>query len=161
MKQPFDSAISTSQKPTDADIIAPCGMNCGICRAYIAQRLGVPRVRGKVTYCAGCVPRAKNCYVKRGCKKLTKHEIQYCYQCEEMPCEHLAHLDKRYRERYGMSMVENQKALKEKGMDEFLKSQEEKYQCPSCGEKVCVHDGKCYGCGYQRKRSIDGGPIRP
>ena len=33
----------------------------------------------------------------------------------------LARLDKRYRERYGMSMVENQKTLKEKGMDEFLK----------------------------------------
>jgi rubrerythrin len=65
-----------------------------------------------------------------------------------MPCEKLAHLDKRYRERYSMSMVENLKLLKEKGMAEFLKSQKEKYRCPICGDVVCVHDNKCYGCGY-------------
>jgi predicted RNA-binding Zn-ribbon protein involved in translation (DUF1610 family) len=46
-----------------------------------------------------------------------------------------------------MSMVENQKMLKAKGMDEFLKNQAEKYCCPSCGDMVCVHDRKCYGCG--------------
>jgi hypothetical protein len=69
-----------------------------------------------------------------------------------MPCAHLARLDKRYRERYGMSMVENLKLLKTQGMDAFLKSQAEKYTCPSCGDVVCVHDGKCYGCGSKEKR---------
>ena len=95
-----------------AELIAPCGMNCGICKGYLAYIHGVPRQRGKVSWCAGCVPRAKNCYIKRGCKKLTKHQIQSCSECDTMPCEKLAHLDKRYRERYGMSMVENQKTLK-------------------------------------------------
>jgi rubrerythrin len=65
-----------------------------------------------------------------------------------MPCKNLTHLDNRYRERYGMSMVENLKMLKAKGMDEFLKKQEEKYRCPNCGDVVCVHDGKCCNCGY-------------
>jgi transposase len=68
-----------------------------------------------------------------------------------MPCEKLAHLDKRYRERYGMSMVENLKLLKAKGMDEFLKTQAEKYTCPTCGDTVCVHDAKCYSCDYKRE----------
>jgi Protein of unknown function (DUF3795) len=134
-----------------AELIAPCGMNCGICRAYIASRLGIPRVRGKISYCAGCLPRGKNCYIKRGCQKLSKHQIQSCSECDTMPCEKLEHLDKRYRERYSMSMVENLKVISEKGMDEFLKSQAEKYACPSCGDVVCVHDSKCYSCGYKRK----------
>jgi hypothetical protein len=133
------------------ELVAPCGMNCAICRAYIAYTHGIPRVRGKITYCAGCVPRAKNCYIKRNCKKLDKHQIQSCSECATMPCEKLAHLDKRYRERYSMSMVENLKLLKVKGMDEFLKSQAEKYTCPSCGDVVCVHDAKCYSCGYKTK----------
>jgi Protein of unknown function (DUF3795) len=133
------------------ELIAPCGMNCAICKSYLAYTHEIPRVRGKVTYCVGCIPRAKNCYVIRGCKKLSKHQIQSCQQCEEIPCKNLAHLDKRYRERYGMSMVENLKELKEKGMDEFLKSQAEKYSCPTCGDAVSVHDGKCYNCGYKRK----------
>ena len=134
-----------------SELVAPCGMNCAICRAYIAHKLGITRVRGKITYCTGCIPRAKNCYIKRGCKKLSKHQIQSCSECETMPCEKLAHLDKRYRERYGMSMVENLKLLKAKGMDEFLKSQAEKYSCPRCGEVICVHDAKCYSCGYKTK----------
>ena len=60
----------------------------------------------------------------------------------------LAHLDRRYRTRYGMSMVENLKTLKEKGMAEFLRLQTEKHTYPVCGDVVSVHDGKCYGCGY-------------
>jgi hypothetical protein len=141
-----------STKSFTHDFIAPCGMNCGICKGYLSYMHGVPRVRGKVSYCAGCQPRAKNCYIKGGCKKLTHREVKYCYECEAMPCEKLGHLDKRYRERYGMSMVENLKMLKAKGIDEFLKNQEEKYQCPSCGDVVCVHDGKCYSCGFIRQK---------
>ena len=133
-------------------LIAPCGMNCGLCKGYLAYKHGTPRQRGRITYCAGCIPREKNCYIKRGCKSLSKHQIQYCYQCEEMPCKHLAHLDKRYRERYGMSMVENLKMIKEKGIDEFQKAQEAKYSCPSCNDVVCVHDGKCYSCNYVRNK---------
>jgi predicted RNA-binding Zn-ribbon protein involved in translation (DUF1610 family) len=52
-----------------------------------------------------------------------------------------------------MSMVENQKEIQSKGMDEFLKHQAEKYRCPSCGDIVCVHDGKCYGCNYKAEKS--------
>jgi hypothetical protein len=134
-------------KPFAPELIAPCGMNCGICKGYLAYTHQVPRVRGKISYCAGCQPRAKNCYIKRSCKKLTHHEVQSCSECETMPCEKLAHLDKRYRERYGMSMVENLKLLKATGMDEFLKVQAERFRCLSCGGVVCVHDGKCYDCG--------------
>jgi hypothetical protein len=141
-----------NQVKFNPELIAPCGMNCAICRAYLAYTHGVPRVRGKVSYCAGCLPRGKNCYIKRGCRKLTKHEIQSCSQCDSIPCEKLAHLDKRYRERYSMSMVENVKIIKEKGMEEFLKIQAERYSCPSCSGVVSVHDGKCYSCGYVRNK---------
>jgi hypothetical protein len=136
-----------------SDLIAPCGMNCGICRAYNAYIHDVPTKRGKVTHCKGCLPRAKNCYIKRGCPKLRRHEIESCSQCTTIPCPKLAHLDKRYRERYDMSMVENLKELKDRGMDEFLKSQAAKYLCPSCGGVVCVHDKKCYTCGYTKPKS--------
>jgi len=51
-----------------------------------------------------------------------------------------------------MSMVENLKMLKEKGMDEFLKNQVATHRCPVCGDVVCVHDGKCYGCGHKKPK---------
>lgn len=133
------------------DLVAPCGMNCAICRAYIAYTHKIPRVRGKITYCAGCVPRAKNCYIKRGCKKLFNHQLLSCSECDTMPCEKLAHLDRRYREHYDMSMIENIKLLKAKGMADFLKSQTKKYTCPNCKDVICVHDAKCLACGYKIK----------
>jgi uncharacterized protein DUF3795 len=142
-----------STEPFAPELVAPCGMNCGICKGYLAYTHGVPRMRGKVSYCAGCQPRAKNCYIKRGCKKLTHHEIKSCSECETMPCEKLSNLDKRYRERYGMSMVENLKMLKAKGMDGFLKNQARTHRCPICGDVICVHDEKCYSCGYVRKKA--------
>ncbi|MBM4400734.1 MAG: DUF3795 domain-containing protein, partial [Crenarchaeota archaeon] len=84
-------------------LITPCGMNCGICKAYLAYSRGVPEQRGKVTHCAGCRPRNKSCFIKRGCKKLVKNEVKFCFECESMPCENLDRLDRRYRKHYDMS----------------------------------------------------------
>ena len=115
------------------ELITPCGMNCGICKSYLAYSRGIPKKRGKVSHCPGCLPRNKNCFIKRDCSKLRENEIEFCFECEEMPCESLDRLDRRYKKRYNMSMVENLKALKEKGMQSFLEVQEEKYKCPKCG----------------------------
>jgi hypothetical protein len=131
-------------------LIAPCGMNCGICKSYLAYTRGIPKKRGKVTHCLGCLPRNKNCFIKRGCKNLRKERIKFCFECRDMPCENLDRLDRRYRKRYNMSMVENLNELKEKGMEQFLKNQEEKYRCQACGDFISVHDGKCYLCESKR-----------
>jgi len=37
------------------NLIAPCGMNCGVCKAYLAYSYGVPEKKGQVTHCAGCI----------------------------------------------------------------------------------------------------------
>ena len=58
-----------------------------------------------------------------------------------------------------MSMVENLNTLKAKGMDAFLASQAERHKCPSCGDVVCVHDGKCYSCGYKKQKSSNDGTV--
>ena len=128
------------------DLITPCGMNCGICKSYLAYSRGIPEKKGKVSHCPGCLARNKNCYIKRGCRKLRRNEIKSCSECDGMPCENVDRLDWRYRSHYGMSMVENLKEIRENGMEKFLEKQEEKYLCPECGDVVSVHDGKCYMC---------------
>ena len=129
------------------ELNAPCGMNCGVCKSYLAYSRGVPKKRGSVTHCSGCLPRNKNCFIKRGCAKLLKNLVRFCFECETMPCPNLNRLDRRYRERYGMSMVENLKEIQAKGVPAFLRSQETNYACQNCGDTVSVHDGKCYSCG--------------
>jgi len=135
------------------DLIAPCGMNCGICKAYLAYSRGVPYKKGEVTHCTGCLVRNKNCaFIRRDCEKLRKKQIRFCYECADMPCKQLSKLDELYRARYRMGMIENLKMIREKGIDEFLKSQSEEYRCVSCGDIISVHNGKCYACGYQAEK---------
>ena len=77
-----------------------------------------------------------------------KNEVKFCFECDDMPCENLDRIDRRYRKRYDMSMVENLVELKEKGMKKFLDIQEDRYKCPKCGDVISVHDRKCYACGH-------------
>ena len=135
-----------------SDLIAPCGMNCGICKAYLAFSRGLPAKRGIVTHFSGCRIRNKSCYIKRGCKILLKNEVQFCFECERMPCENLDRLDRRYRMKYNMSMVENLTEIKSTGFSAFCEKQRKKYGCSRCGDVFSVHDGKCYSCGKVVKK---------
>jgi catechol 2,3-dioxygenase-like lactoylglutathione lyase family enzyme len=131
------------------DLIAPCGMNCRICLGYFGYLVSGKKRKMK---CIGCKPRDKSCaFLKKFCKKLTKKEINYCYECSDFPCKHLEKLDNGYRKRYNMSMIENLEYIRDNGIDKFLKIQEEKYKCSECGGVICVHNGKCYSCGKQIK----------
>jgi catechol 2,3-dioxygenase-like lactoylglutathione lyase family enzyme len=126
------------------DLIAPCGMNCRICLGYFGYTSSGKRRKMK---CIGCKQRDKSCaFLKKYCKKLTKKELDYCYECSDFPCSHLEKLDKGYRERYNMSMIENLEYIRDNGMKKFLRKQEKKYQCPECGGVVCIHNGICYSC---------------
>lgn len=125
-------------------LIAPCGMNCRICIGFLGYTMNGKKRKIK---CIGCKPRDKSCaFLKKFCKKLTKKEIEYCYECIDFPCIHLEKLDQSYQKRFKMSMIGNLRMIKKQGMDAFLKEQEKKYKCPECGEIICVHNGKCYSC---------------
>ena len=126
------------------ELIAPCGMNCRICLGYFGYTSAGKRRKSK---CIGCTPSGKSCsWIKKFCKKLLKNEIEYCYECNDFPCKQLQKLDKKYRERYDMSMIDNLRMIKKQAMDAFLKEQEKKYKCPECGGVICIHNGKCYSC---------------
>ena len=126
------------------ELIAPCGMNCRICIGYFGYAMND---RKRKNICEGCRIRDKNCaFIKKQCENLSKKEVEYCFECEDFPCENLEKLDKRYQEKYDMSMIKNLEFIKENGINLFLKQQEEKYKCPNCGGVICVHNKKCYNC---------------
>jgi len=134
-------------KEFDKDLIAPCGMNCGICSAYLAYSRNIPRKKGKIVHCIGCRPRNKQCaLLKKYCTKLKDGKIGFCFECSDFPCYRLSRLDKRYRKNFGMSMIENLKEIRSEGIDEFLKNQREKYRCPKCGGVTSIHNKKCFDC---------------
>jgi hypothetical protein len=134
------------------ELIAPCGMNCGVCASYLAMKNDVKKkVIGK-TYCSGCLPRGKNCYYEKKCERLGKGLVRFCYDCGDFPCRLLKTLDKRYRTFYHMSMIENLKYIKDNGINKFLKKEQEKWRCSECGGIVCCHNGICFNCGLDKLR---------
>ena len=126
-------------------MIAPCGMNCGICYAHMRDKKICPGCRGsdkdKTISCVKC--RIKNC------TKLTKTK-KFCYSCPTYPCARLKQLDKRYRTKYGMSMIENLENIRKNGLREFTKSEKNRWKCPSCGYVICVHRTVCVNCATTR-----------
>ena len=135
------------------ELVAPCGMNCGICSGYLGLRRDVKDAGIRMPYCTGCRPRDKQCaFLKKRCDLLLNNGVEYCYECEDFPCTRLQHLDKRYRTFYRMSMIENLEYIKKKGIKEFLAREKEKWKCPKCGAIICCHNGICFNCGLDRLR---------
>ena len=123
-------------------LIAPCGMNCTLCYAYQRTK----------NYCPGCRIDDEqksfscvNCRIKN-CKNLKDTSKSYCYECENFPCRILKHLDKRYRTKYNMSMIENLEYIKKNGLKKFIINENKRWACSNCGENICVHKGGCINC---------------
>ena len=129
------------------ELIAPCGMNCGLCVSYQFMKSDLNKQGFRRTYCAGCRPRGKNCaFMKKSCDLLGKGLVRYCFECKDFPCVRLKALDKRYRTKYHMSMIDNLNNIKERGIERFWANEEEKWRCPKCGGTRCCHNGLCLNC---------------
>ncbi|NLT18570.1 MAG: hypothetical protein BWX72_01120 [Firmicutes bacterium ADurb.Bin080] len=136
------------------ELIAPCGMNCGLCYAYQFREKDLNKQGFHRAYCPGCIPRGKNCvYMGKQCKPLSEGLIRFCYECGDFPCKKLKALDKRYHTKYRMSMIENLLFIREKGVEEFLEQQKIKWKCSKCDEFICCHFGLCLNCDIEKLKS--------
>ncbi len=130
-----------------AQLVAPCGMNCSTCSAYLAFINNIPKKRGKIFHCIGCRPRNKQCaYLKGQCGKLSKDKIDFCFECDRYACERLKKFDQRYRRSYQISPIANLEVIRTKGLQTFLQRERKLHGCPSCGGMISIHNKKCFSC---------------
>jgi len=126
-------------------LIAPCGMNCRLCRAYARDKNPCPGCRGDDS------KKSKTrieCRIKT-CEQIAKGRVKYCFDCKSFPCTALKHIDKRYSTKYGMSMIENLGDIKQLGIKHFIKYEMERWTCPSFREIICVHWPQCLACEHK------------
>jgi hypothetical protein len=134
-------------------LIAPCGMNCGLCTRYLTMKNNLKKKGFGKAYCDSCLPRGKNCaFMKKQCNLLGKGIVRFCYECADYPCRRLKALDKRYRTFYHMSMIENLDFIKMDGIEKFLAREASKWLCSKCGGVICCHNGLCYQCQLEKLR---------
>ena len=120
-------------------LIAPCGMNCKLCMAYLRDHRRCPGCRGddkhKPQSCVRCI--IKNC------EQLEKNNWKYCTsKCGKYPCNRLKGLDKRYRTKYNMSMIDNLENIEKNGIRKFIN--DEKGKWIRGNEIFCVHNKNYY-----------------
>jgi hypothetical protein len=132
----------------NADQIAPCGINCGTCIAFLREK----------NRCHGCrhadlnIPVSRlSCRIKN-CEHLQTTESKLCSDCQLFPCARLKHIDKRYRTKYYTSLILNLTAIRDTGMATFLENEVRKWSCPNCGEIVSVHRENCIKCSFDLKK---------
>ena len=122
-------------------MLAPCGMNCAVCYAHLRKKRTCLGCRGaedsQPAYCRRCQIRA--CALNRG--------IDFCSECLSFPCTLIKRMDKRYRVRYQVSLIENAIRMKTAGVKQFLVEEKEKWTCSRCGGVISLHDRACSECG--------------
>jgi hypothetical protein len=133
----------------EKEMIAPCGINCGTCLAWL---------REKKNRCHGCrhadlnIPATRmKCGIKN-CENLRKTDSGLCVDCDVFPCARLKHIDKRYRTRYKTSLILNLLTIKEIGLTDYLRNEIKRWSCPGCGSVLSVHRESCLKCKFELKR---------
>jgi hypothetical protein len=124
-------------------LVAPCGMNCGVCMAYLRVKNRCPGCRAADTNKAISVIRCKI----KNCEVVQKGKVKFCFGCDNFPCKNLKHMDKRYRTKYNMSVIENLENIQTFGIRKFVANEKIRWACPECGGAICVHRQYCYRCG--------------
>ena len=124
----------------DAEMIAPCGLNCLACNAHLNSKTPCPGCRApveKITRksCRECL--IKKCAFEKG--------VKWCFECMSFPCSKIEKLNKRYSQKYDVYLIENASGAKW-DIPEFLQSQKELFTCKSCNGIINQHRKRCSDC---------------
>jgi len=131
------------------DLIAPCGMNCCLCLGYNREKNRCPGCQS-ISRQESHKSKYRTTCIIRNCEQLSKGKTRYCSdRCDSYPCTRLKNLDKRYRTKYGMSMIDNLQMISEVGIRKFIQNEKTKWMCAECGNLICIHRPNCLTCEYK------------
>ena len=136
------------------ELVAPCGMDCGVCIGHLRDRRPCPGCNdkddsAKPNHCVVCA-------IKR-CEHLAEGSSALCIECPVFPCARLRRLDTRYRSKYRMSMIENLGEVRRVGAEAFVESERARWACGHCGALLSVHRTACPACGESAEDSYGAG----
>jgi ribosomal protein S27AE len=127
----------------EENIIAPCGINCGSCIAFLRQK-------NRCNGCRNVLPELKTrvkCRIKN-CEELKTSKSGFCYDCGNFPCKRLKDLDKRYRTKYNTFVINDLSMIRDKGIAQYLIFEATRRTCPKCGSILSLHRTNCLSCAY-------------
>ncbi|MFX1315291.1 MAG: DUF3795 domain-containing protein [Promethearchaeota archaeon] len=146
------------------ELLAPCGLYCGVCSIYIAHRdnnlkfkqvlLPVYKAFAKSVEdisCTGCLsegivfPICKSCQIK---KCTNEKGIDGCHQCDDFPCKFINNFPVPIAKKVILRSIPSWREL---GTEKWVEEEEKRYLCPNCGNPLFRGAKRCNKC----KVSVD------
>jgi len=141
------------------DFISPCGLYCGVCAIYIANRDNNQKFKERLAELykggvpgKGTLPNSKNISAEdircHGClsddrfmhcnqceiRDCTKEKgYTGCHQCDEFPCRHIDNFPMTIGKKVILRVIPY---WREVGTEKWIQDEEARYICPECGSKV-------------------------
>jgi len=151
------------------DFIAPCGLYCGVCAIYIADRdnnlkfkerllsLYKGGVPGKGTLpnsehltiedirCGGCRSDAPFMHCRQCEIRACTRDKGYtgCHECDDFPCRHIEDFPMAVGKKVILRAIQY---WREVGTEKWIQDEEARYTCPECGNKAFRGAVKCNRC---------------
>jgi hypothetical protein len=93
--------------------------------------------------CRGC--RIRNCAQSK--------DITFCNKCLEFPCENIRRFKHRDLAHHKVA-IHSLEAIKENGIQEWLKQQKERWLCSNCSYPFSWYEKNCVQCGSDLFNSV-------
>jgi len=141
------------------ELLAPCGLWCGVCSIYIAHKTDNLKFKEKLLpvyralaknvdeiACTGCLsdgvvfPVCRACPVKKCCKE---KNIKGCYQCEDFPCKFIDNFPIPVGKKVILRAVP---FWREHGTEKYVEEEMNRYHCPECGNQLFRGAKRCNKC---------------
>lgn len=151
------------------ELLAPCGLYCGVCAIYIAHRDNNPKLKerlvglyqGKITgkgtlpnsdtlsiadmQCGGCLSDTLFMHCKQCAIRACTQEKGYtgCHECDAFPCVHIEDFPMTVGKKVILRAIPRRRKY---GTEKWVQNEEARYICPGCGNRVFRGVVKCNQC---------------
>lgn len=137
------------------DVLAPCGLYCGVCGILMAHRdnnskfkeilAGFYGVSPDEIACKGCLSDERfklceECQI-RSCTEGKNYEG--CHQCGDWPCDLVQNFPVPVGKKVILRAIP---AWREMGTEKWVQQEEIRYHCPHCGYELFRGAKRCRNC---------------
>jgi len=143
-------------KEVEKELLAPCGLYCGVCGVLIATRNNNPKLKERLStvynlppeeiHCRGCLSEERFVYCRvcsiRSCTEAKGYEG--CHECDGFPCEMIEAFPLPVGKKVILRAIPTWREL---GTEAWVAAEEARYRCPACGGLLFRGAKRCRACG--------------
>jgi len=167
----------TEDELADRSLMAPCGLYCGVCGVYLANRNGDAKFKARLGALYGSTPEETEC---RGCMQPEPPDCLYgycrvcpirdcvrrkgfysCHQCGDWPCALITGFPLATGRRVMARAIPRWREEVARhgpgaGDAAWARAEAERYHCPHCGEALFRGAQRCRSCRAGVAEALDG-----